>query len=95
MQNPFEPINTRLTNLEALSLETLQLLRGHKATSPSTIEPDEPLTPDEVAKLFKTSKVTIWSWEKKGLLKGYHLGNKKYYLRSESMAALTKKGGEL
>ncbi|WP_018620858.1 helix-turn-helix domain-containing protein [Spirosoma luteum] len=92
MSNPFEPINARLTNLEALTLETLQLLRSGKnlAASPGA---DDPLTPDEAATLFRTSKVSLWSWEKKGIIKGYHLGNKKYFLKNELMAALTKRGG--
>ena len=92
MSNPFEPINARLTNLEALTLETLQLLRSQNTPSTSQGN-DEPLTPDETAAFFKTSKVSLWSWEKKGLIKGYHLGNKKFYLRSELIQALTKKGG--
>lgn len=66
-------------------------LAANQPQSQTAAEADEPLTPEEAAQLFKTSKVTIWSWEKKGLFKGHHLGNKKYFLRSELMAALTKK----
>ena len=32
MSNPFEPINARLNNLEALTLEALQLLRNRPNT---------------------------------------------------------------
>ncbi|GAB3995156.1 hypothetical protein GCM10028807_34590 [Spirosoma daeguense] len=33
MNNPFEPINARLNNLEALTLEVLQLLRSTTTSS--------------------------------------------------------------
>ncbi|GAB3949548.1 hypothetical protein GCM10028805_25970 [Spirosoma harenae] len=39
MSNPFEPINARLTNLEALTLEVLQYLRSGK-TNAATIDAD-------------------------------------------------------
>ncbi|WP_332368941.1 hypothetical protein [Spirosoma telluris] len=39
MNNPFEPINARLNNLEALTLEVLQLLRTNTATSNPDADP--------------------------------------------------------
>lgn len=95
MSNPFEPINARLSNLEALTLETLQLLRNRNnpATTP---EADELLTPEETAKLLKVSKVTVWDWEKRGILNARRIGNQVRYLRSEVLgAARPKKGGRV
>ncbi|GAB3026557.1 helix-turn-helix domain-containing protein [Spirosoma pulveris] len=37
MSNPFEPINARLNNLEALTLEVLQLLRSTNPTDTDEI----------------------------------------------------------
>ncbi|SOD99036.1 helix-turn-helix domain-containing protein [Spirosoma fluviale] len=37
MSNPFEPINARLNNLEALTLEVLQLLRSANQTDTDEI----------------------------------------------------------
>ena len=56
-------------------------------------EQDELLTPEETAKLLKVSKVTVWDWEKRGILKKHHIGNQVRYLRSEVLAAVIKKTG--
>ena len=93
MNNPFEPINARLTNLEALTLETLQLLRSRNAPANST-EADELFTPEETAKFLKISKVSLWSWEKKGIIKGRHYGNLKRFSRNDLLAIGTEKGGK-
>lgn len=53
-------------------------------------EPDELLTPEETAKLLKVSKVTVWQWEKVGILKKHHIGNQVRYLRSEVLNAVLK-----
>ena len=41
MENPFQPINARLNNLEALTLEVLQLLRNTHSThtQPANVAP--------------------------------------------------------
>lgn len=58
------------------------------------IEADELLTPEETAQLLKVSKVTVWDWEKRGILNARRIGNQVRYLRSEVMAsAQPKKGG--
>ncbi|GAB4036702.1 helix-turn-helix domain-containing protein [Spirosoma gilvum] len=51
----------------------------------------EPISPEELCKRLDISKPTAWAWEKKGLIKGYHLGNRKYFIWQEIIAALTKK----
>lgn len=91
MNNPFEPINNRLTNLEGLTLEMLQLIRNNRPVSTTAV--DELLTPEETAQLLKVSKVTVWDWERRGILKKHHIGNQVRYLRSEVLAAVLKKTG--
>ncbi len=43
------------------------------------------LTPKEASDLLKVSLVTIWQWEKNGLLKRYLIGGKAYFKNSEIM----------
>ncbi len=70
------------------------LKAAHSATvAPVAIEQDELLTPEETAGLLKVSKVTVWDWEKRGILKKHHIGNQVRYLRSEVLSAVLKKTG--
>lgn len=68
-----------------------EAIRDQMASSNSTILPvselDELLTPDETAKVLKVSKVTVWDWNKRGILQSRRIGNQVRYLRSEVMAA--------
>ena len=58
------------------------------------VEADELLTPEETAQLLKVSKVTVWDWEKRGILNARRIGNQVRYLRSEVIGATKpKKGG--
>ena len=41
----------------------------------------------EVCDLFDVSSVSVWEYEKKGLLKSYRIGNLKRFLLSEVMAS--------
>ena len=54
-------------------------------------EPNEYLTRQEVAKLFRITVVTCQEWDKKGILKPYKVGNKVRYIRAEVEAALIRK----
>lgn len=58
MNNPFEPINARLNNLEALTLEVLQLLRS-AAPSPASID-ESPLSVQQAAEFLDISKQTVY-----------------------------------
>ena len=52
----------------------------------------EPISPEELCKRLEISKPTAWAWERKNIIKGYHLGNRKYFIWQEILLALTKKG---
>lgn len=41
------------------------------------------LTPDEVASMYRISKVTLWRWAKDGLLKPVKMGRKSFYRQSD------------
>ncbi|MGA0556041.1 helix-turn-helix transcriptional regulator [Larkinella sp. VNQ87] len=70
-----QTILTKFSSLES-AINQLMMRITHQA-------PDEFLTREEVAALLKVSKVTIWNWDKKGLLKPYRLGNHVRYKRNE------------
>jgi len=46
-------------------------------------ESGEYITGDNVCKLLKVSRTTLWNWDKKGITKPRRLGNIKRYLKSE------------
>jgi len=50
-------------------------------------EPDRFITKKEVATLFGVSEVSVWDWQRKGLLTGYRIGNLVRYKYSEVMAS--------
>ena len=41
------------------------------------------LTVDEVSKKFNVNRVTVWRWERDGLLRGKKMGRRKYYAASD------------
>lgn len=100
MQN--QVVSTQIQHLDA---ETLLLrfanLEDKLNGIDSRIKPpsplDEYLTQDEVAKLLKVSKVTVWQWSKPkiGILTPRHIGNKVRYLKSEVIAAVKVIGKEV
>ncbi len=51
---------------------------------------DELLTREQVAELLQINLSTLWHWCKKGKIKAYGIsGSRRYFKRSEVMAALT------
>lgn len=59
MNNPFEPINARLTNLEALTLEVLQHLRSTR-TGPVATTDETPLNVQQAADFLGIAPQTIY-----------------------------------
>lgn len=70
MSNPFEVINSRLTNIEALLLDIKHEPVNEKQPHQPTDETDL-LTPKETAEFLKISLPTLWRWQKKGKVKCY------------------------
>jgi len=48
-----------------------------------TDKKEEYLKPEELARILKVSLVTIWSWDKKGILHPSRIGNQKRYRLSD------------
>lgn len=60
MENPFQPINNRLTNLEGLTLEILQLLRSTTPHTSDSSTDETPLDVAQAADFLNVSKQTIY-----------------------------------
>lgn len=92
--------NTYLISLEAQRLEHFIfdcLDRAIKLNQKAAIVPEVTTNDPEtfidtkrVSELLDVSSVTIWDWEKKGLLQSYRMGNLKRFKLNEVMAAPTR-----
>ncbi len=79
--------------LRTMMIEAASIAVKHNYSPPaSSPSPQEPISPEELCRRLDITKPTAWAWEKKGVIKGYHLGNRKYYIWQEIVADL-KKGG--
>lgn len=95
MGNPFTEIAERLHNIEGLLLNLDERLITTAPPAPVG-EAERFLTKKEVATVFGVSEVSVWDWEKKGLLTGYRIGNLVRYKYSEVMASpkMIQRGGQ-
>lgn len=96
MNNPFEVIDTRLSNIETLLLELKhQPKQATPTDQPPGANPFDGYIPrtDVVGKL--ATATTLWRWEKQGKLKSYGIGGKRFYKRADIEQLFTeiKKGG--
>lgn len=85
MQNPFEVIESRLSNLE-----NLLLLLTKK---PVEIHPKfekEYLTRKETAELLNVNLVTLWNYTNDGLLTSYKIGTRVLYKATDVREAILK-----
>ena len=81
--NPFENIEIRFNQLESILLDI-----KHRPKDPQpTDKSDTYIDQKRVAELLDVSGVSVWEYEKKGLLKSYRIGNLKRFLLSEVMAS--------
>jgi excisionase family DNA binding protein len=77
MNNPFEAINQRLENIE----ENLATLANKQQPEPPKSE--RYLTTEQVSEMLSVSRVTLWTWAKKGILNPVKFGNLSRYKLSE------------
>lgn len=58
-----------------------------KQQSKETVQPEEELlSPTETMQYLKVSRSTLFSWKKTKLIKGYRIGRKVYYKKSELLS---------
>ena len=80
MQNPFDTINARLANLEALALENLSISRGYHA-------PTNEVGGIEVAQeITRLSKARIYALVSEDGIPVAKRGNRLYFNRAELLA---------
>ncbi len=51
-------------------------------------ENDDLLSREEAYKFLKIDSSTLWAWTKKGKVKAYGIGNKRYYKRNELLQCI-------
>jgi hypothetical protein len=85
------------TLLSELSPEQLEQLFGRclnhhltqfRAKFPKEQLQEELLTREETSKFLKIDLSTLYHWTKKGKVKVYSIGSRRYYLKSEILKAL-------
>ncbi|CAG5067976.1 hypothetical protein DYBT9623_00704 [Dyadobacter sp. CECT 9623] len=84
MDNPFEILGRRLNHIEELILKSQ---KSETVNSESDKLGEAYIDQKKVSELLGVSSVTIWDWEKKGLLLSYRIGNLKRFKLSEVLAA--------
>lgn len=96
MNNPFEILDRRQSNMENILLDLSKKVTELK----SSFEPKQPndyLTRSEVANLLKIDLSTIHHWCKSGKLQPYGIGSRIYFKRSDienSLVNLSKNKGD-
>jgi len=92
MTNPFEVIESRLSNIECLLLDIKQGSDNSQSPEPK----EEYLTFSETCEAFDCSSVTLHKWKREGKIKFYRMGGKIYFKRSEvfglQAAKISKRG---
>ena len=85
MDNPFENINQRLSNIEGFLIKLDKT--GNQVPTIGTPEAVDRYVNSEEAKhlLGGVSSVCLWEWRKKKFIQGYNIGNKVFYKYSELM----------
>ena len=54
----------------------------------NTQNPDELLTREQTCKFLQIDSSTLWAWTKKGKVKAYGIGNRRYYKKAELLESL-------
>lgn len=63
-------------------------LTGKHTETPPTVHEEKLLTRIETAKMLGVTLPTVIDWSKKGILKGYRIGNRVRYKHAEIMETL-------
>lgn len=77
--NPFEAISEQLAEINQKVSDIDTRLSGSHVTDTK----DEYLTTDQAARMLKVSRVTLWSWRKKGILEPVSLSGMLRYKLSD------------
>jgi hypothetical protein len=83
MENPFEIIINRLTNIENLLIEI-------QGKTKEVIIDEELIGRLEACELLKINSTTLWRWQKEGRINVYKFCKKSYYKRNELLDSIIK-----
>ncbi len=89
MNNPFETLDVRLSNIESLLLDI-----KHKPDQPPLSDPEPEsellLTVNDLCKLFGKTKATIHTWKRVGIIPFHRISGRIYFKKDEIMDSLKK-----
>ncbi len=71
--------------VKAISKEVSKYINEDKVKREAESSP-EYISPLELSNIFNVSVTTIYNWEHKGCFKGYRIGGRKRYLKSEVLS---------
>lgn len=77
--------DTLLSNFKEIVKDEVKKLSQIKTDTAEA--QDRYIDTKDVCDLYDVSTVTVWEWEKKGLIKSYRIGNLKRFKLSEIMAS--------
>lgn len=76
--------------IQKIAERTVELLKKNGLSQIGTIERQNEIINKKAAlKVLGVCQATLWRWEKEGRIKGYGIGAKRFYKRSELHEAMT------
>ena len=82
--NPFQILDNRLDQIQSMIKSLEQKNFAIPTNEPSR---DRYIDTKEVSELLGVSSVSVWQYEKQGILKSYRIGNLKRFRLSEVMSS--------
>lgn len=79
------------TLINRIAVKTAELIGVSNNSSTESDAESDLITPKEACNLLQITIVTLWRYQKKGRIKAYGLGGKRYFKRSEILDSLTQK----
>lgn len=89
MSNSLLVHNIDVLQFQELLKETVKAELQELKASLKEENQDELLTREETYQFLKIDSSTLWEWTRKGKLKVYGIGNRKYYKKREVLDCLT------
>ena len=86
MQNPFESLDRRLERIEA----KLTRIAEAPVRDPTPDRSEKYLTVQQVCEMLQITRVSLWSWDKKGITIPIKIGNLKRYRLSDIEAMINQ-----
>lgn len=79
-ENPFTSLERKMAGIERGQDRILEILKEKIAPPPQV---ESYLKSDDVCELLGISRVSLWTWDKKGITRPVYFGNQKRYRLSD------------